>query len=257
MPERPDQVDPGVPETEAGAEPPSGRQRLTAALRRPTRRQLVVAVLLALVGFGGITQVRSNDVDDTYAGLREQDLIDILGGLAGTTQRAEAEIRRLERTRDDLLSDTNRREAALAQAQSEANTLSILAGLVPVTGPGIRITITEVTDQVRLDTILDTVQELRTADAEAMQFNGQVRVVAQTAFEEAEGGLLVGGTFVEPPYVIDVIGEPNTLDEALTFGLGPKYQAEQDGAEMQVDVLRSLDIESVVDPARAEFAEPQ
>ena len=48
-------------------------------------------MLLALVGFAAVTQVRSNQVDDTYAGLREQDLIDILNGLAGTSQRAEAE----------------------------------------------------------------------------------------------------------------------------------------------------------------------
>jgi uncharacterized protein YlxW (UPF0749 family) len=237
--------------------PPTGRRRLLAALRKPARRQLVVAALLAAVGFAGITQVRSNDVDDTYAGLREQDLIDILNGLAGTSERAEAEIRRLERTRDNLLSDTNRREAALEQAQSEADTLSILAGIVPVTGPGIRATITEVTGQVSLGTILDTVQELRTSDAEAIQFNGQVRVVAQTAFEDAEGGLLVDGTFLEPPYVIDVIGEPDGLYQALTFGLGPKYQVERDGGEIEVEELRSLDIESVVDPTTSDFAEPQ
>ena len=132
----------------ATPELPSGRRRLLASLRRPSRRQLVVAVILAAVGFAGITQVRSNEVDDTYAGLREQDLIDILNGLAGTSQRAETELRRLERTRDELLSDTSNREAALAQAQSEANSLSILAGLIPVTGPGIRVTITDVTGQV-------------------------------------------------------------------------------------------------------------
>ena len=236
---------------------PSGRRRLLASLRRPSRRQIVVAILLALVGFAGITQVRSNDVDDTYAGLREQDLIDILNGLAGTSQRADAELRRLERTRDELLSDTSNREAALQQAQSEASNLSILAGLVPVTGPGIRVTITEVTGPVKLDTILNTIQELRTSDAEAMQFNGTVRVVAQTAFEETEGGLLVGGTFVEPPYVIDVIGEPGTLSSAVAFRLGPKYQIEEDGGEIEVDELPSLDIESVVDPTRPDFAEPQ
>jgi uncharacterized protein YlxW (UPF0749 family) len=201
--------------------------------------------------------VRSNDIDDTFAGLREQDLIDILNGLAGTTQRAESDIERLERTRDDLLSDTNQREAALEQAQSEANTLSILAGLVPVTGPGIRVTITEKTDQVKLDTMLDTIQELRTSDAEAMQINGQVRVVAQTSFEDAEGGFLVDGTLVEPPYVIDAIGEPDALDEALSFGLGPGFQIKEDGGEMQVDQLRSLDIESVVDPSAPDFASPQ
>lgn len=239
------------------AEEHTGRWRLAQALRRPGRRQLVVAVLLALVGFAGITQVRSNDVDDRYAGLREQDLIDILDGLAGTRQRAEAEIRRLERTREDLLSETSKREAALEQAQSEANTLSILAGLVPVTGPGVRITLTEVTGDIKLDTVLDTVQELRIAGAEAMQINGQVRIIAQTAFEGAEGGFLVDGTFVEPPYVIDVIGEPSTLTKATEFIRGPRAQVEEDGGEMQVEELRSLDIVSIVDPARPEIAEPQ
>jgi uncharacterized protein YlxW (UPF0749 family) len=246
-----------MPEPVVPEEKPSGRRQLAKALRRPGRRQVVVALLLALVGFAGVTQVHSNDVDDTFAGLREQDLIDILNGLAGTTQRAETDIERLERTRDDLLSETNQREAALEQAQSEANTLSILAGLVPVTGPGIRVTITEESDQVKLDTMLDTVQELRTSDAEAMQINGQVRVVAQTSFEDAEGGFLVDGTLVEPPYVIDVIGEPDALEEALSFGLGPGYQIKEDGGEMEVDQLRSLDIESVVDPRGTEFASPQ
>ncbi len=235
----------------------TGRGRLAKALRRPSRRQVVVAVLLALVGFAGITQVRSTDVDDRYAGLREQDLIDILDGLAGTRQRAEAEIARLERTRDDLQSDTRQREAALKQAQSEATTLNILAGLVPVTGPGVRVTITEVTGEIKLSTMLDTVQELRIQGAEAMQFNGQVRVVAQTAFEDAEGGLGVDGTFVEPPYVIDVIGEPNGLAQAIQFPGGPRDQVEEDGGKIEVEQLQSLDIVSVVDPARPEIAEPQ
>ena len=62
---------------------------------------------------------------------------------------------------------------------------------------------------------------------------------------------------MEPPYVIDVIGEPDALDEALSFGLGPGYQIKEDGGEMEVDQLRSLDIESVVDPSGPDFASPQ
>jgi len=54
-----------------------------------------------------------------------------------------------------------------------------------------------------------------------------------------------------------VIGEPDALDEALSFGLGPGYQIQEDGGEMKVDQLRSLDIESVVDPRGADFASPQ
>jgi uncharacterized protein YlxW (UPF0749 family) len=177
----PDPVNPTGAPAETPGGPPSGRQRLLTALKRPARAQAVVAVLLAVVGFAAVTQVRANEVDNTYAGLREQDLIDVLNGLAGTTQRAETEISRLETTREGLQSSTDSRQAALAQAQDRSDTLAILAGLVPVTGPGIRITVKEMTGEVGIGSMLDTLQELRTAGAEAIQINGQVRLVAQSS----------------------------------------------------------------------------
>jgi uncharacterized protein YlxW (UPF0749 family) len=97
---------------------------------------------------------------------------------------------------------------------------------------------------------------MRTAFAEAMQFNGRVRVVAQTSFEEGAGGIYVDGAFLEPPYVLDVIGDPYTLRGGLTFPEGPIAQLELDGGRVEVEELQSLDIESVVDPARLEFVQP-
>lgn len=241
---------------EAG-EPASGRDRLRGALLRPTRGQLVVAVLLALLGFAAVTQVRFTQVDSTYAGLREQDLIDVLNGLAGTTQRAESEIARLQRTRSDLQSSTGAREAALAQAEQQAANLAILAGLVPVTGPGIRVTVTEDTGAVDVQSMVDTIQELRTAGAEAIQVNGEVRVVADTAVEDTSGGLLIGGQLVSSPYVIDAIGDPHTLaDSGIDFPGGPRDLFTDDGATVSVDELASLDIESVVKPTPQQFATP-
>ena len=238
------------------SEPGTGRQRLRTALLRPSRAQVVVAVLLAVVGFSAVTQVRANEVDDTYAGLREQDLIDVLNGLAGTTQRAQSEIARLEATRRDLQSSTDARQAALAQAQDRADTLAIMAGLVPVTGPGIRITVTEDRAPVDVDTMLDTIQELRAAGAEAMQINGKVRIVAQSSVEEAVGGIYVDGTLLSAPYVIDVIGEPHTLTGGMTFLEGPRAQFEEDGQSVKIDELQSLDIESVVQPQQPQYAQP-
>jgi uncharacterized protein YlxW (UPF0749 family) len=235
----------------------AGRARLRGALLRPTRGQVVVAVLLALLGYAAVTQVRFTQVDNTYASLREQDLIDVLNDLARTSQRAESEIARLQRTRDDLQSDTGAREAALAQAQQQADNLSILAGLVPVSGPGIRVTATEETGQVDVQTMVDTIQELRTAGAEAIQINGQVRVVADTAIEDASGGLLVDGQLVSSPYVIDAIGDPDTLaDSGIDFPDGPRDLFAEDGATITVDELQSLDIESVVKPEKPGYASP-
>ncbi|MDP3894703.1 DUF881 domain-containing protein [Nocardioides sp.] len=232
------------------------RDRLRAAALRPSRAQLVVAVLLAVVGFAGITQVQSNQVDNTYAGYREQDLIDVLTGLSGTSQRAEREVERLERTRSELRSTTTARETAIEQARKEADVLSILAGLVPVTGPGIRIKIEEVEGRVSVDTLLDTIQELRTAGAEAMEFNDQVRLVAQSSIEEGVGGVYIDDTLITAPYFIDVIGEPHTLSGALTFARGPISAAESEGARVEVERPDAIDIESVRLPVRPEYAVP-
>jgi len=223
--------------------------------RTPARTQLVVAVILGLVGFGAITQIRSAEVE-TYSGLREQDLIDVLEGLAGTTQRTQAQIEELTRARADLLSDTNRRRAALEQARGEADDLAVLTGLVPVTGPGIRVTITEGDGPVSVSAMLDTIQELRTSGAEAIAVNGEVRVVAQTAFAEGDDGLEVDGTPVGSPYVLDVIGSPSTLEGAMDFALGPRQQLENDGATLEVEQLESLDIDAVRALPDTEYAEP-
>lgn len=236
--------------------PTSGRRRLHDALLRPSREQVVVGVLLAGVGFAAITAVRSYQVDDTYAGYREQALVEVLNGLAGTTQRAQAEIARLEGRRSELLSSTSARQAALAEARERAGTLAILAGTVPVTGPGIRITIEETDGTVDIGSLLDTIQELRTAGAEAMQFNGEVRMIAGTPLADAVGGIFVDDVLVSPPYVIDVIGDPAALADGLTYVDGPIDQLESDGATIRVQELRSIDIESVRPAAPTGYAGP-
>ena len=72
--------------------PRSGLRRLLEALRRPQRTQAVVAVALALVGFAAVTQVRANVDDASYTGYREQDLVNLLSGLADTSQRAQSQL---------------------------------------------------------------------------------------------------------------------------------------------------------------------
>lgn len=235
---------------------PTGRDRLLQALRRPARSQLIVAVLLAAMGFAAVTQVRSNEDDTTYAGYREQDLIDVLSGLAGTSQRARAELNRLEAARRQLESDTSAQQAALEQARKESDTLNVLAGLVPVTGPGIRVTITEVTGSVNADAFVDMVQELRNAGAEALQINGTVRVVAQSSFTDVTGGIRVDGQTLNAPYVVDVIGDPSALSGAMSILEGPRVDLQNQGAQVQIDELTSLDIEAVREPTQPEYAQP-
>lgn len=234
----------------------AGRKRLASTLRHGSRAQVVVAVLLAVLGFTAVVQVRNTEQDNTYAGLREQDLIEILNALTGTAERARRERDRLEQTRDELQSENTSREAALTQTQERARTLNILAGLVPVTGPGIRITIEEGPGPVSVGSLLDIVQEMRTADAEAIEFNDEFRVVAESSFDVAVGGIELDGNLLEPPYVIEVIGDPHSLNGGLVFAGGPIETLEEyDGATVEVEELESIDIESVREFERPVAAE--
>ena len=44
---------------------------------------------------------------------------------------------------------------------------------------------------------------------------------ADSSFEDAVGGIELDGQLLEPPYVLDVIGDPHILRTALTFSTGP------------------------------------
>jgi uncharacterized protein YlxW (UPF0749 family) len=241
----------------APASEDAGRQRLREALFRPSRGQIVVGVLLAVLGFAAITQVRTNNTDNTFAGYREQDLVDVLSGLSDTSQRAQTQITQLEATRRRLEQNQQDQDAAIDAAQKQAQELSIMAGWVPVTGPGIRLTVTEGPRPVDGNSVLDTIEELRSAGAEAMQVNGKVRLVAQSAIQPAPGGLTIDGTLVSSPYVFDAIGDPETLKGALELVDGPIAQFKsQADADVSVETLDSLDINAVHQPTTPQYAQP-
>ena len=241
------------PEQEPG--PPSGR-RLLSALRHPSRSQLMGGLLIGVLGFATVTQVKSNQADDTYAGLRSADLVQVLNGLNAESRRADKELGNLERTRSQLSDKTQARAAAIKQAREEANTLGILAGTLPAQGPGIRITVNDPTGRVSLNNVLDGVEELRAAGAEAMEFNDSVRVVAQTSFEDGDRGLLIDGKEIAPPYVIDVIGDPDTLADALDFAGGFTFDVKQNHGTVKVKKLDKVKVSTVVRPGTPQYAEP-
>jgi uncharacterized protein YlxW (UPF0749 family) len=220
---------------------------------------VVVGILLAALGFAAAVQIQDTGSRGTYEGLRESELIEILDGLTGTAERARDEIERLEETQSRLSSENSGRQAALEEAQQRARTLNIMAGYVKVTGPGLRVTVTPGAEAVSVGALLDSVQELRTAGAEAIEFNDKVRVVAQSSFDSNNGVISLDGVELQAPYVIEAIGDPHVLRNAMTFSGGPAETLEfEDGAEVAIEELDAVDIESTRDPQPLEHttAEP-
>ena len=130
-----------------------------------------------LLGFGLALQVRSTEQTDGLSTARESDLVRILDDLTSRNERLAAEQRDLQATRDRLASGGDTSTTALQEARLRAQTLGILAGTLAAQGPGVVLTVTDPTGKIDAATLLDVVEELRDAGAEAIQV-GDVRIVA-------------------------------------------------------------------------------
>lgn len=221
------------------------RRLLTPRLRRV---DLAVAALLALLGFAAVVQVRSTQEDGPLATARQEDLVQILDDLSNRNDRLRAEVSALEQARRELTTGTDQGAAALVEARRRAQLLGVLAGTVAARGPGLRLTITDPDGEIGPEVLLDALEELRAAGAEAVQVEGpvgvgdgaaaptQVRVVASTDFVAGdEGGVEVDGQLLTPPYRFVVVGDPATLASALGIPGGVVDNVEQRGGRALVE----------------------
>lgn len=246
-------VSPGpVPE----AVEPSGRRRLVSALWPPrvTRAQLVVALLLFVLGLGLAIQVSSTSENSALRGARQEDLVRILDELDDRTQRLEDEKTRLEKQRSELESSSDQAEEARKQTQEKERQLGILAGSVAAEGPGITLTVGDPTGAVESDMLLDAIQELRAAGAEAIQVNG-VRVVADSYFTGSGDDMRIDGTKVATPYVFKVIGKPEDLEPALNIPGGVVQTLEKEQATATVERAAKIVVDALRPAKRPDYAQ--
>ncbi|WP_395298478.1 DUF881 domain-containing protein [Kitasatospora hibisci] len=254
-PAQPASAAPAAPAADRGA----GRRRLKAALWPPrlSRGQLVVAVLLFSLGLALAIQVRStNDHHSQLRGARQEDLVRILDELDSRQQRLQQEKAELEQSLTKLENSSNQAKEAQEQTRKKVTELGVLAGTVKATGPGIVLTVDDPQGQVKADMLLDTLQELRAAGAEAIQIN-DVRVVVNTYFTDASGGgVLIDGKKVSQPYRFTVVGNPQDLTPALNIPGGVVRTLESHQARATISQQQKVAVDALVDLKTPQYAKP-
>ncbi|GAA3782881.1 DUF881 domain-containing protein [Streptomyces coacervatus] len=234
----------------------TGRQRLVKGLWPPrvTRAQLIVAVLLFGLGFGLAVQVASNsNSDSALRGARQEDLVRILDELDDRTQRLEDEKQGLEKQRDELENSSDQAEEARKQTVEKEKQLGILAGTVAAQGPGITMTIEDTKGTVQADMLLDAIQELRAAGAEAIQVNS-VRVVAGTYLTDSGKSVIVDGNKIKAPFRFKVIGKPADLEPALNIPGGVVQTLEKEQATATVERSNKIIVDALRAAKRPDYA---
>ena len=234
------------------------RRHVWRSLVHPGRGQVVAAVLLALVGMGGVMQIRINAADDAYTNARREDLIQLLDGLGVESRRLESEIADLEQTRTSLQSGADSSRVAREEAAKRVDELAILAGTAPAEGPGIRMRVTDPQQKVDGNVLLDAVEEMRDAGAEVIEINDRVRVVGSTWFGQDGTNLLVDGQVVPRPLSLEVIGDPRSLEEAARFrgGIVSEITGASIGGQVRIDQENRVLVTSLHAPADSQYARP-
>lgn len=234
--------------------PVTGRRRLLDALRpRLSVGQIVAGLLCAVLAFAAVQQVRSTD-EAELTSLRVEDLVGVMSEMDERQARLDSEARDLIATRDRLLAGDG--QEAQQDVRRQIDRYEILAGLVPAVGPGVEVTIADPTGQVQADQLLDAVQELRGAGAEAISL-GDVRLVESSAFVDRPGGISVDGRPVAAPYRIKAIGDPRSLATALDIpgGVNEVLRLQYD-ATVDVRQQDRIRIDSVRQAAEQRHARP-
>lgn len=194
--------------------------------RRPpttsVRGAVGVTLVLALAGVLFVSNARIS------GGLEARQPQDLAHLVLAEQRRGEALATEVEelRAQVDQLTDAEA-PAVPADDQEEALALALAAGRVPVTGPGLVVSLSDASpgaprpDWVTNDDLVvhqrdleAVINALWAGGAEAMMLQDQ-RVTSTSAFRCVGNVLYLHGRVYSPPYVVRAIGDPDELREAL------------------------------------------
>jgi uncharacterized protein YlxW (UPF0749 family) len=234
------------PAAEADDGEPGGGTGSSGRGRRSDRlAAALIGVLTLLLGFAFAVQVRSVGDDTQYVGAREEDLVRILDGLNAREERLRQQLADQRSALQELSSSDSQTAAAVEEARRRTEAIGILNGTIAAHGAGLRMTIHDPDQAVRVADVLDAVQELRGAGAETMQID-DVRVGVSTAVTGQPGDLMIDGHPISAPYEVLVIGSPQDMETALNIPGGVVQHIGNRGGS--VDIVQAPDI--VVDALR-------
>ncbi len=217
------------------------------------------AVLCLLLGVALVTQARQTESGDSLDTARPADLLVLLDSLQQREAALNTEVAELQGTLASLQAAGTSDEPAIENARSRLAALSILIGTVAATGPGVKIDIADPEGGVAAETMLDVINELRAAGAEAMQVQGggrSIRVGVDSWLVGRPGQLTMDGLTLSPPYSVLAIGDPPTLAAAMNIPGGAVDSVERVGGTMTVQQSDQVDITTLRQPKQRQYAQP-
>ncbi|MCC6629555.1 MAG: DUF881 domain-containing protein [Chloroflexi bacterium] len=176
---------------------------------RRSRTPVALTVLCFLLGILLVSQFRTQErVTAELRAQSPQNQLTLLGNLITGNARLRDEVSKLEVQLRSIESDST---PDLGVMIDETEELRSVNGLVEARGQGVRLTLDAGLEPYWLQDVLN---ELRNAGATGLAINGK-RVLATSVVEGAARDLRLNGQPLQRPYVIEALGDQDTLATAL------------------------------------------
>jgi len=179
---------------------------------RSGRNQVSIAVVAAILGLLVVVQLRAQGTDTGLDSLSAPELTDLVANLNTRNDQLRTEVATTQSQLDSLEAAQARGDSSIGQLQSDLARVEGWAGLLPVSGPGVEITVAGPLPGTAADDLLN---ELRNAGAEAIAVGG-VRLTPASVVAGDPGSLSVEDTALSDPFEVDAVGNAETLTGSLT-----------------------------------------
>lgn len=192
------------------------------------------------------------------------------------SQELVAQLRKAEQDRDQLASDVVDLRAqmlAMANNQTQFKDLAqqlelaqVSAGLIPVTGRGVTVTLTDSSRPVTPgenpnnfiihdEDVLKTVNDLAAAGAEALSINGQ-RLTGRSEIRCSGATITINGVRTAPPIVISAVGDPDGMESSINVRGGIGDQLRPFGMQVSVKKETALVVPAYKGSLKLQYGTP-
>ncbi len=188
-------------------------------MRRGSGR-LAMSVVLLVLGFLVVAQLRSQSANQGLATLSVQELTELVANVTTRNNQLREEIRSLEQQRESVATAVERGDTSAVQIRTDLRRVLGWSGALGVSGAGVRVV---VEGPLPGDAIEQLLNELRNAGAEAISI-GAIRVVPGVIVSGPANSLVASGIPLADPIEILAIGQPESLAGSLARAGGPIAQ---------------------------------
>lgn len=226
--------------------------------------KISIMIICLLVGIMLSIQFRASESYGTnLRDTRNEDLLLKNSNLSEQNEELSKEVVSLREKMTNVASGNE----STTNLQAELKKSNMAAGLIPVSGPGIIVTLNDSPRAlqpgqnpndllVHDEDILKIVNEMKASGAEAIAVNDQ-RITAMTEIRCAGTTILVNANKVAPPFIIKATGDPQLLESGLNIRGGYLEVLKSIGLQTQLEKNDRIDIPAYTGAVPFNFTTPK